>query len=314
MPTYAQSEEDDLAKLLDQLAGTENTWDSANTENTDTNTGDVNNEHNAANDILDNMNDKWSYSTSESIAVEDITTDSAVIKTTEVLYENTPVTKYKIYVSDKSLLDVEDYSTIEDRVLIPIKTENKMVYLKLSNLDPETKYYVIVAPVHPTDPNIEAIDMISDEVSFTTQKAKPTPNTKMFTKVSYTYKDGKVTLTRDPSDLAKKAQISIRYKNDNNTPYVEVGKPDFNKGIYSFTVDKAWSYFLKMVALDGEGNTIWQEHIQTVKVDSVTKPPVEEVVKNAPKVWPASNALIGLMIFAIIVYLIYRMRSIKTKH
>lgn len=228
--------------------------------------------------------DKWSYSADESISVEEITSDSAIIKATEVLYDNAPVTKYKVYVSNNRLVSIQDYSTIEDRVLMPEKVENRMVYLKLDNLDSEKTYYVIVSPVHPTDPTLESLTMISEEVSFTTKKPAPTSSTKVFTKVSYTYKDGKVTLTWTPSTVAEKAEVSIRYKDNNETSYVKVGTPSLDKGSFSFSVDKPGSYFLKMTALDGQGNMIGQEHIQTVKIDEIKKQPVEEVVKDAPKV------------------------------
>lgn len=314
----AQDAEDDLAALLDQLAESDtavNGEEVVDPPVTDVDTGadttTWTEEHDAANDILD---DKWSYSTDESISVEDITHDSAMIKTTEVLYDNTPVTKYKVYVSDKKLLSIEDYSTIEDRILMPEKVENRMVYLKLDNLNSDKTYYVIVSPVHPTDPSLEAVDMISDEVSFTTKKAPLTSTTKIFTKVSYTYKDGKVTLTWDPSTLADKAEISIRYKDNNETSYTKVWTPRLDAGSFVFSVDKPGSYFLKMSALDGQGNMVGQEHIQTVKIDEIAPQPVEEVVKEAPKVWPASDAIIALMVFAVLVYLVYRFRAIKVKH
>ena len=311
--SIAQDAEDDLAELLDQLAESDTT--AVETPPTDTATGaDTTGEHDAANDVINSeIDSKWSYSTDESISVEDITHDSALVKTTEILYDNTPVTKYKVYVSDKKLLAVEDYSTIEDRILIPEKVENRMVYLKLDNLSPEKTYYVIVSPVHPTDPTLEAVDMISDEVSFTTKKAPVTSSTKIFTRVSYTYDAGKVKLTWAPSTLADKAEISIRRKDNNNMSYTKVWTARLDAGSFVFSVDEPGSYFLKMSAVDGQGNMVWQEHIQTIKIDEVTKQPVEKVVKEAPKVWPASDAIIGLMIFAVLVYLVYRFRAIKVK-
>jgi hypothetical protein len=64
-----------------------------------------------------------------------------------------------------------------------------------------------------------------------------------------------------------------------------------------------------MRALDTQGNLIGKEHIQTVKVDGVQAP--AQPVQTAPQVGPTTDLIIGLMIFAAIIYLVYRFRRIE---
>lgn len=303
----AQNVEDDLQALLDEMTATDALTGDAGVQ--DEAMEVVDKEHDSAEDVLDT---EWTYSTGEAISVEDITSDSATIKTTEVLYNGKPVAKYKVYLSDKTLPAVQDYDQIVDVTVGIEKVEGRMVYLKVTDLAPNKKYFVIVSPVHPTDPTAEPLTMISDEVSFTTEKGEIATDTKVFTNVSYTFEGNKVTLTWDPSDLADTAEIYIKYK-DSDGDYTRVGTPKLSDGQFVFSVENAGSYFLKMSALNGQGDMVGQEHIQTVKIDEIVKPPVEEVVQKAPKVGPTSDMIIGLMIFAILIYLIYRFRVIKVR-
>ena len=159
-------------------------------------------EHQAAEDILDELDDDmWSYSAEEEISLEAVESTSATIKVTEILYDDKPVEKYKIYYSTETLATFQDYDQIQDVIVSIDKVEEDMVYLMLENLAPSTKYYVVVAPVHPTDESIEPLTMISEEISFTTTKAVISSDTKVFNGVSYTYEDAMVTLTWEPSEL-----------------------------------------------------------------------------------------------------------------
>ena len=64
-----------------------------------------------------------------------------------------------------------------------------------------------------------------------------------------------------------------------------------------------------MIALDGQGNPTGKEHIQTVKIGEVKAP--EKPVEVAPQVWPTTNIIVGLMIFAFMFYFVYRFRKIE---
>lgn len=197
-------------------------------------------------------------------------------------YQGTPVTKYKVYYSDKTLATVEDFDNITDIVLDVVSTEEKMVTLNFNNLTPNKTYYVVIVPVNPTDSTNEPLSFISDEVMFTTQQQVVAANTteKVFENVTYTYKDSLVTLTWTPSSAAEKAKIDLRHQSE--AAYTSIDSPSFSAGTFSFTVGKPGTYFLKMVALNAAGAPVGQEHIQTIKIDEVVAP--TQVIQAAPQV------------------------------
>lgn len=119
--------------------------------------------------------------------------------------------------------------------------------------------------------------MISDEVNFTTKKKSVAATAKIFNQVSYTYKDSMVNLTWSSSEDAEQVEIYLRHQSEGS--YTKIGTPKLTDGSFNFAVDKSGNYFLKMIALDGEGNTVGQEHIQTVKIEEV-ETPVETVVET----------------------------------
>lgn len=261
-------------------------------------------QHQAAEDILDAMDeDTWAYSWEEKIEVKDVTSTGATIVTTQVTYNGTPVTKYKIYYSDKTLATVEDFEKITDVVVDVDSTEGTNVLLKFEDLTPNKTYYVVVVPVHPTDVTQEPLSFISEEVMFTTKEeivaTAPTQEIqKVFENVSYTYKDSLVTVTWTPSSVAEKTQIELRHQSE--AAYTKVWSPLVSAGTFSFTVSKPGTYFLKMSAVNADGTAVGQEHIQTIKIDEVQQP--EEVVQAAPKVWPETDLMIAIMLFSVIVY------------
>lgn len=258
-------------------------------------------QHQAAEDILNAMDeDVWAYAGEEKIEVKDVTQTWATLVTTQVTYQGVPVTKYKVYYSDKTLATVQDFDKITDMELDVVSTEGTMVSLNFANLAPNKTYYVVVAPVHPTDPTQEPLSFISDEVMFTTQQevVAPAPTQKIFENVSYTYKESLVTLTWTPSSAADKTQIDLRHQSE--AAYTKIGSPMVNDGTFSFTVSKPGTYFLKMSAMDAAGAPVGQEHIQTIKIDEVQQP--TQVVQAAPKVWPATDLMIALMVFSVMVY------------
>ncbi len=303
--------EGDLLNLLEQLEessgsqadGTEPTGDVAPQE-----------EHAAAEDILNNLeSDKRSPSSIKDIEVDEIGADTASFIISEISYDGTPIKNYRIYYSETTLATVQDYDQIADAVVevedLPegeTMDEGKTKVM-LENLKPETTYYVLIAPVHPTDETMDPISMISEEVTFTTDKAAVSADTKIFDNVSYTYADNKVTVTWDPTDLAESAEVHIRHQSEGS--YTKVGSPKIKDGTISFQIDKTGNYFLKLVALDADGKAVGKEHIQTIKIDAVEE--VVPVVATPPQVGPTANVLIGLMIFAFVVYLVYRFRRIE---
>lgn len=313
----AQSGEGDLLNLLEQLEESEAAQQAAEeeapTEEASAQEAAAEEDHNAAEDILDDMEDEnWEPSSIEDIEVDEIGADHATFIITEIMYDGTPIENYRIYYSNTTLATVQDYDQIADAVVEVEEVEDDeldegMVKIMLENLTPETTYYVLVAPVHPTDESADPINMISDEVTFTTDEEEVSADTKVFDNVSYTFADNNVTVTWDPSELATTAEVHIRHQSEGS--YTLVGEPSLDEGEITFQVDKTGNYFLKLIALDGEGEPVGKEHIQTVKIDEVEE--VAPEVPTAPQVGPTANALIGLMIFAFIVYLVYRFRRIE---
>lgn len=284
-----------LAELLKEL------------ENSDAPTGAV--EHDAAEDILDDMeSDKWKFAGEEMIETDEIETGHVIIKTTQVLFEDKAVEKYKIYYSN-STLATQDFEKITDKVVEVEKTEDTTVFLKLDGLEAGKTYYIVVAPVHPTDPTVEPLSIISNELTFTTKGGDDMvdASTKVFEGVSYTFKDSSVDLTWKPSAVAETVEVNLRHQSEGT--YQKVGTAKMEAGKYTFTVSKSGNYFLKLRALNADGEAVGKEHIQTVKVDEVKAPAT--AVQTPPKVGPTTDLIIGLMIVATIVFLVYRVRRVE---
>lgn len=319
--TYGSSSDEDLAQLLQELEGDTQAQaePAAEEEAAQDDTAAAaeeevvaeeaaTEEHQAAEDILDSLDsDKWAYAGPEKIEVKEVTSTGAVIVTTQVTYDGVPVTKYKIYYSDKTLATVQDFEQINDVIVDVATTSGTEVELNFESLTENQTYYIVIAPVHPTDPTQEPLSFISDEVMFTTQQAVAAATEKVFENVSYTYADSMVTLTRTPSSAATKADVELRHQSE--ATYTKVGSPTLQDGKFSFTVSKAGTFFLKMTALDASGTPVGQEHIQTVKIDEVETP--TEPVQAAPQVGPTTNIMIGLLVFAVLVYFVSRFRRIE---
>lgn len=260
--------------------------------------------HNAA-DTVASDKDKWSYADKKVELFVDMTADTyAMLKTTQAKYDNKPVEKYRIYYANKSIQSA-DPKDISEKVVEVESTTGNYVMLKFDGLKPETQYFAVVAPVNPTDPTDDGLDMITEkEVSFTTAKVMAAGDAEVFNNVSYTYENNMVTLTWTPGGSAEKAEIYIRHQGE--TAYDKLGTPMASDGKYTFKVTKAGNYFVKMVGLDNKGSAVGKEHVQTVKVDKVDMP--EEPVKAAPKVGAATDILVGLAIIGVVMYFVYRFR------
>jgi hypothetical protein len=82
-------------------------------------------------------------------------------------------------------------------------------------------------------------------------------------------------------------------------------------GKFNFSVDKSGNYFLKMVGLNNNWQSVGKEHIQTVKIEEVAAPNPERPVEVAPSVGPATDMIVGLLAFAFVMYFVYRFRRIE---
>jgi hypothetical protein len=164
--------------------------------------------------------------------------------------------------------------------------------------------------VHPTDPNIEPLTMITSEVSFTTEsdEAAVDPTTQVFNQVDYTYnaEGSSVVLTWDAME-GENVEINLRHQSEGT--YQTVGKAPIADGEFTFTVSQEGNYFLKLRALDGADNPVGKEHIQTIRVNEVTQ--VQQPTQVAQvEVGPTTDLIIGLLILASVIYMVYRFRRI----
>ena len=273
--------------------------------------------HKSANKVLDQAaGDTWKYAGAEKTETADIMADGLTIKTTEIMYNGKSVEKYRVYYAESSLASIQDTSKIKDMIVSPSDKKDSMVNLKLTGLKADTMYYIVVAPVDPTNPSAEPLSMISDEINARTAKvtwmanADKNPSAVQgFENVSYDYKGNTVTLTWSPMSTASNVDVQVRHQSE--TSYKKVGSAKGSVGMMKFDVTKSGNYFLKLTATDANGAMIGKEHIQTVKVDSVDAPQDKPVVQTAPKVGPASNMLFGIGFFALLLYVVYRFRRIE---
>lgn len=293
--------------------------------------------HDSAEEILDQMDDeKWKYVWKKQIKIKNINETSADLITTIAQFDEKDVETYRVYYSEKSL-STQKLDLIKD-IAISAKSidgDKENISLKLEKLKPKTKYYVVVSPIHPSDPTNEPLTMVTDEVSFTTkdntpakqekeepkkddtapaanEKKTPSANEKVFSNVTYTNTDNTINLNWDSGiEWIDKVEVHLRHQWESS--YSNIWTPLFKAWKFTFNVDKSWNYFLKLKWVDKTGNSAWREHIQTVKVASVTAPTnnPEPVVTNPPKVWPTTDIMIWLIILWIIFYMMYRFRKTR---
>lgn len=267
-------------------------------------------EHEAAEDILDSIEgDQWAFAWPQKIEVSDIKDGMVTISTTEVLFDWASVNKYNIFYSQSTLSDVSNFDSIQSKEVNVDNRKGNMAYLTLTGLTPETKYYVTVTPVHPTDPTVDWLKMTSSEVTFSTAANAPkiTPTTKVFENVSFTQNKNTITVTWTPTNIVKNGSLQVRHKDESN--YVKVGTVSMNTGKYTFTVNKSGSYFLKLHWVSNEWDTLWQEQVQNIKIESFDQP--EAPVQSAPQVGPTTDLIMMLLVLAMVIYFIYRFRRIE---
>jgi hypothetical protein len=136
-------------------------------------------EHDAAEDILDLFGGDFEYAGAEAIEVPLATIEdtSVVIKTTQILYNGDPIDQYRVYYSTNTIADFLDVNDLKEMDLDVESTMGTTVDLSLEGLDPSTTYYLLVAPVDPTDPEADPLELISEEVTFETKATIPVPAT-----------------------------------------------------------------------------------------------------------------------------------------
>lgn len=107
--------------------------------------------------------------TEPQMIVSEIWTQYIEALISKAFYDDVEIGRYKIYYAKQSLY-TQKLSLIKDVVVdVDQAADPNYVSLRLDDLDPDTTYYLVAAPVHPTDPTIEPLEFFPNEVSATTE-------------------------------------------------------------------------------------------------------------------------------------------------
>ena len=309
--------------------------------------------HGTAADILEQLDDgNRSYANNNEAIAEVVKTEenSVTLHTTKALYKGNEVTTYKVFYS-KTMLSSQKFSDIESKTIKGTIKWDKVEIL-LDWLSTNTTYYAVIAPINPEDASNEPLDKITGEIRFRTN-AENTNNTWSnntwsnntwsnntwsnntwsnntwneeiaeeiqpvivepkieLTNISYTTKNNNIEVKRVSQNAGDESvEISIRHMDD--LSFSPVWKIKASTQIFSFSVDKPGSYFIKMKVLDTNGKQIWADKDLNLKINEFEED-ITPTVTNPPKVGPTTDILIALMLFAAMIYIVYRVRRVENK-
>lgn len=268
--------------------------------------------HNAAEDILELMGDEaWTYANNAIPTAQIISTteNSATIHTTLAMYNGQDVLEYTVFYFT-SPLSTSAYSDILTAKIIGKKAGDK-VELILNNLSKNTTYYSVVAPVNPEDETKEPLDNLTSEITFNTKdeivkEAVQPVEIEKISKVSYKTNENNIELVwESEQNSTNKVDISIRHKDD--ISYSTIGNVSASTETFSFSVDKAGSYFIKLKLMDASGKQLWADSNLNLTIKEFEKD-TSPVITNPPKVGPTTDLMIALAVFAALMYIVYRVR------
>lgn len=272
--------------------------------------------HGAADDILELMDDgAWTYANGAAPSAQIISTtsDSATIHTTLAMHNGLDVLNYTVFYFTAPL-STSAYSDIVSKKIIWKKAWEK-VELLLNWLEKNTTYYSVVAPVNPEDESKEPLDNLTSEISFKTKNeieatpepvAVPEENIEKLERVTYKTNENNVELSWEaPTNSNNKVDISLRHNDD--LSYTAIGNIGVSTETFSFTVDKAWAYFIKLKMMDQNGKQIGADSNLNLSIKEFQKDTSPEIT-NPPKVGPTMDLMIALAIFAALMYIVYRVR------
>lgn len=290
--------DDELEQLLQEINNELEAWSNGDAEVEVT--ADVE-EHDAADEVAGSV---WAYDDARiELLTDEVMSTEAMLQTTTARFEWTAVAQYRVYYATRSI-QTADPMEIMDVVVDVDKREGVYSFFVLTDLTPDTQYFVVVAPVHPENPDDDGLDMITEEITFTTAAEVTANDEQVMHNVSYTYAENVVTLTWTPSSSAQSVEVQIRHQGE--TSYETLGSASMADGSFSFNVVKEGNYFIKMIAKDAAGNAVGQEHVQTIKIDTIVAP--AQPIETPPTVGAATDALVGMLILWAVVYFVYRFR------
>lgn len=246
----------------------------------------------------------WGYSETDALILQEAGSDFAKFLSPVILDGNGEMIKnYKVVYSTQSLAQLDPLSSNEVSFVFEEITWASLEF-NVQWLLPNTNYYAVAVPVNKDDVEWEP----SVEVNFMTQAHEAASDVTL-SDLSYTYnyneqtKTNAVTLKWTPVEWAQNLEIFLRFEQEQE--FTKLWDADMNAGNYEFWVAKSGNYFVKVIPVDAEWTPVWQEVIQSVKVE-VQAPEIK-----APAVWPATNLLIAILLVFSMWYLGYRLKLSK---
>lgn len=239
----------------------------------------------------------WWYAPEQLITIKEQGSDY-VLLTSPVIFDGngSQITNYKVVYST-SPVDWTDPLQLKDMVFNfdNLTAETTEVDFNIVGLSEWVVYYAVVVPFNKDNVEWDS----SQELSF--QVWAHNASAAQIKDVSFSVNKWVVTLTWNPEVWTEKVEIFSR--SETETDFTSVGTANSAAWSYNLTIAQAWNYFVKLIPVNAQWAVAWDEIIQSIKVDEVA-----QVDAAAPKVWPATNALIALVTFAMLGYVYSRSR------
>lgn len=213
------------------------------------------------------------------------------------------ITNFKVYYSTKSFTDVDfeniELENINEKEFNDVQINWDKIEFVIENLNPKTKYYFIIEPRTKDWVALnrsKEIEVETKDVQVTHQAASTNEIIKWLT---YVISWNKVTVKYEDATWADK--IEIYYQEANEAEYKKYDTIKADKKEFDIIISKVWAYNIKLIPLKSDWQIAWQEVRFQVKIDEVT-----QKVESTPKVWPATNLMLALLILVSIIYLARR--------
>lgn len=254
----------------------------------------------------------WGFTPSDIIITTGTTPSSTIVRAPVVQANGENILQYSIVYSEgKSISIAEPQDLFEEKFTLENNdVVNNMIELELTNLKAGTLYYFIIKPTNKdgisgdfsTEESFTTPGAMQDTTTTTPVVGAPTNVDPNFT---YDVSGSKVTVTWNQTDAANIYEFSL--KNINDTNYTLLGNANDTDETFSFVVNTAGSYNIKIIGIDANGNTIGSERVLNAKVATISTPPG----KGVPETGPGLNIILMSTFLMMLIYVIYKFRGAK---
>lgn len=244
----------------------------------------------------------WGYTSTDMIQITGATADTVTLITPVIMDANqVQIKNYKVITSNKSIKDSDPLS-MKETLLSFEQITWATLNLVVTGLTADTTYYFVIVPLKDDGVTKVSGNESTESTFVTTSAHSAAANVDLSTaNVSYTFTWTKVVLTWTPVMWVDKLEIFLAWEGDKDKSKLwEVAASAWT---FEFAVTKSWSYNVTLMPLTNDGTSVWAEYVQKVEIPEIKQ---QEVV--APKVWPATNMLIAIMLIASLWYVVVRFR------